>query len=317
MRGVNKVNTLFESNQPTDDNKRWVIQGDNVKLHGNIHDLLNNYDDALTESYTFSLMFTENSSIVDASKLILPAVFLSESCYYGMFYGCSSLTTAPELPATTLANGCYGYIAVVANNLYFSDRFDLILQQLSGLKEVKDISKDLEFKLGLAYSSAYAIVMGYKPPSNKLLEALGQHYRTKILVCFSPNDNCFGPYINFSPAENWELQGWDEDLLEDIRSQIDLVPHYEEVEEDDSPIAYEEVDTELDSIFNGQESSFDLVTAFKGLDKAQRDLVLAFAQTRAKLDKDKELIVLEYCLSRIKDNSIEDLITSMSNQNTF
>lgn len=213
--------------------------------------------------------------------------------------------------------GCYGYIAVVANNLYFSDRFDLVLQQLSGLKEVKDISKDLEFKLGLAYSSAYAIVMGYKPASNKLLEALGQHYRTKILVCFSPNDNCFGPYINFSPAEDWELQGWNEDLLKDIRSQIDLVPHYEEVEEDDSPIAYEEVGTKLDSIFNGQESSFDLVTAFKGLDKAQRDLVLAFAQTRAKLDKDKELIVLEYCLSRIKDNSIEDLITSMSNQNTF
>ena len=25
-----------------------------------------------------------------------------------MFYGCSNLTTAPELPATTLAQGCYG-----------------------------------------------------------------------------------------------------------------------------------------------------------------------------------------------------------------
>lgn len=28
-------------------------------------------------------------------------------CYYSMFQGCSSLTTAPELPATTLANYCY------------------------------------------------------------------------------------------------------------------------------------------------------------------------------------------------------------------
>lgn len=27
-----------------------------------------------------------------------------------MFDGCSSLTTAPELPATTLANGCYRYM---------------------------------------------------------------------------------------------------------------------------------------------------------------------------------------------------------------
>ena len=27
-----------------------------------------------------------------------------------MFYGCPSLTTAPELPATTLASGCYRYM---------------------------------------------------------------------------------------------------------------------------------------------------------------------------------------------------------------
>ena len=28
-------------------------------------------------------------------------------CYYYMFYNCQSLTTAPALPATTLASGCY------------------------------------------------------------------------------------------------------------------------------------------------------------------------------------------------------------------
>ena len=28
-------------------------------------------------------------------------------CYSSMFYGCSSLTQAPELPATTLAYSCY------------------------------------------------------------------------------------------------------------------------------------------------------------------------------------------------------------------
>ena len=31
-----------------------------------------------------------------------------ESCYVNMFSRCTSLTTAPELPATTLASGCYG-----------------------------------------------------------------------------------------------------------------------------------------------------------------------------------------------------------------
>ena len=37
----------------------------------------------------------------------LPATTLAEACYYKMFYGCGNLTSAPELPATTLAEGCY------------------------------------------------------------------------------------------------------------------------------------------------------------------------------------------------------------------
>ena len=38
----------------------------------------------------------------------LPATTLAEGCYAYMFNGCTSLTTAPELPATTLASFCYG-----------------------------------------------------------------------------------------------------------------------------------------------------------------------------------------------------------------
>ena len=34
-------------------------------------------------------------------------VILNDSCYYNMFHGCTSLTTAPELPATSLASSCY------------------------------------------------------------------------------------------------------------------------------------------------------------------------------------------------------------------
>ena len=37
----------------------------------------------------------------------LPAETLADSCYYGMFQGCTSLTTAPALPAETLAGSCY------------------------------------------------------------------------------------------------------------------------------------------------------------------------------------------------------------------
>jgi len=37
----------------------------------------------------------------------LPATTLDSYCYWSMFYGCTSLTTAPELPATTLTTYCY------------------------------------------------------------------------------------------------------------------------------------------------------------------------------------------------------------------
>ena len=37
----------------------------------------------------------------------LPATTLADRCYMQMFYGCSGLTSAPALPATTLAARCY------------------------------------------------------------------------------------------------------------------------------------------------------------------------------------------------------------------
>lgn len=50
-------------------------------------------------------MFDDCTSLTTAPAL--PATTLTEYCYMAMFYGCTSLTTAPELPATTLANYCY------------------------------------------------------------------------------------------------------------------------------------------------------------------------------------------------------------------
>ena len=49
-----------------------------------------------------SLLYEDNFE----EQLIIPG----EYCFYCMFYGCTALTTAPELPATTLANYCYRYM---------------------------------------------------------------------------------------------------------------------------------------------------------------------------------------------------------------
>lgn len=53
-------------------------------------------------------MFFGCTSLTAAPKL--PAITLAESCYECMFYGCTSLAAAPALPATTLAESCYRYM---------------------------------------------------------------------------------------------------------------------------------------------------------------------------------------------------------------
>jgi hypothetical protein len=50
-------------------------------------------------------MFKNCTSLTTAPAL--PATKLTYMCYYYMFSGCTSLTTAPELPATTLVIQCY------------------------------------------------------------------------------------------------------------------------------------------------------------------------------------------------------------------
>ena len=50
-------------------------------------------------------MFYGCTSLTTAPEL--PATTLAQACYQSMFYGCTSLTTAPELPAQTLVQNCY------------------------------------------------------------------------------------------------------------------------------------------------------------------------------------------------------------------
>lgn len=68
-----------------------------------------NYEGATSvSSYQFRLLFGNNTHIVNAEKLALPATTLASSCYRSMFSNCTALLTSPPiLPATTLASDCY------------------------------------------------------------------------------------------------------------------------------------------------------------------------------------------------------------------
>ena len=83
----------------------------NFNLKGNIASLINStgYTEitAITSNYTFVHMFDNCRGLINADDLILSPIRLSQICYQSMFTNCSSLTTAPALPATTLAGYCY------------------------------------------------------------------------------------------------------------------------------------------------------------------------------------------------------------------
>lgn len=61
--------------------------------------------------WTFQSFFQDETGLVDASKLVLPMSTMvnsgSNAGYRYMFQGCTNLTSAPALPASTLTTNCY------------------------------------------------------------------------------------------------------------------------------------------------------------------------------------------------------------------
>ena len=79
-----------------------------IEVWHNVMSMYRTSDFATYESmikYAFYHMFEGCTSLTKAPEL--PATTLASNCYSYMFKGCKSLTKAPRLPATTLASSCY------------------------------------------------------------------------------------------------------------------------------------------------------------------------------------------------------------------
>ena len=92
----------------TDFNNPWTFTG--KYCTGNIENLLDyqtvrNGEHPTMASSCYICMFQNCTSLITAPEL--PANTLSYECYSSMFQNCTSLTTAPALPATTLKISCY------------------------------------------------------------------------------------------------------------------------------------------------------------------------------------------------------------------
>ena len=105
LRGTNSKGTASVWNEYS----TITFTDKNVKVActGDIRTLLNwrNYNIVETYHAKFCSLFKNCNVLTSAPEL--PATTLAGNCYDGMFSGCTSLTAAPELPATTLAGFCY------------------------------------------------------------------------------------------------------------------------------------------------------------------------------------------------------------------
>ena len=93
------------------------------KVRGNIMSLINStsFSSLTTLSDTGALrtLFYQNTYLIDASKLLLPATTLSARCYQGLFNGCTNLTAVPVLPAATLASNAYNNLFNACSSLTY------------------------------------------------------------------------------------------------------------------------------------------------------------------------------------------------------
>ena len=105
LRGTNIKGTA--SNRSEYSKITFTDKNVKVACTGDIRTLLNwkNYSTVDTQNARFCYLFNGCAALTSAPEL--PATKLADYCYYSMFEGCKSLTAVPELPATTLENHCY------------------------------------------------------------------------------------------------------------------------------------------------------------------------------------------------------------------
>ena len=108
LRGTNTNGTASSSIALS--NIRFTDKTVKVACTGDIRTLLDwrNYSTVKTQNARFCNLFIDCAVLTSAPEL--PATTLAGNCYTNMFRGCTSLTSAPVLPATTLAEGCYNFM---------------------------------------------------------------------------------------------------------------------------------------------------------------------------------------------------------------
>lgn len=180
---------------------------DPIKCEGNLTNLLN-YTNGAIEPYGMSFLFQNNPDV--DFDVELPNI-MTDWLYTGMFYGCLSMTTAPELTHTTINEGAYSRMfmncisleqppTISAQTVAMSGMESMFdgCQRLKATPDLSSITAIDEYAMSAMFGRCYSLQSTEAMP---ILDTL-QPY------CFSSMfDSCFAltaapslPYMNLAES---------------------------------------------------------------------------------------------------------------------
>lgn len=99
-----------------------IADGSHI-IYGNIMSLVDEFGytsaTSIPSEQCFAGLFKQDSKLLSAKDLLLPATVLATECYREMFAACDSLKYAPVLPATSLAPACYKIMFIDCTHLKY------------------------------------------------------------------------------------------------------------------------------------------------------------------------------------------------------
>ena len=137
----------------------------NTEIYGNLMSLLKGKSNfasatAIEANYAFYGLFAGADKLVNniTRHPELPATTLKEGCYEDMFYGCKGITRAPDLPAGVLTKNCYKEMFADCSKLSY-------VKCLAGDISPEGCTKDWLTNAGSEASSGKKVASAIKLPS--------------------------------------------------------------------------------------------------------------------------------------------------------
>ena len=201
-------------------------------------------------------------------------------------------------------NFSIGYMAVTNHATYYSDNLSKVIIQVTGKKVAKAINSIAEAS-GFTRQYIYSVVSGKRYLTDSIVQSIRKTNKALILVCLSPNKECFGQGISFTANPDWEFVY--DNSVKDALVMVASMQDEEQLR-----------DVELDDVFidpsdevNDKIKSIAYLEEFNKLNPTMKKLVIDYAKVRLNCQMTNEQIVMDYLINKLlnkNDTCIQDLL---------